>query len=128
GDLGNGVRSDEGAFNDMISRAEQVGFSSKVIGDLKEMGGRKRINDVVTLIRDFLTGKAAGPSIFATAMDYADAPKTYEKIRGNSVVSDVEGIAKGVSETGSQWKATFNDMKATMLRGLEALRTGKIRY
>lgn len=92
------------------------------------MGGRKRINDFITLGRDFLAGKAAGESALGTAFDIIDAPKTYEKVMGSTINQDMESIIKGVSAAPSKFELKVQEFRTTIQRGLNALKTGRIYY
>ncbi|WP_317047473.1 RHS repeat domain-containing protein [Pararcticibacter amylolyticus] len=126
-DLGNAVRKDEGAYNDMLARADKLDFSStKGITDLKTAGEHKLINGWVSILRDALVGNAAGESTFARAKDIVDAPKTWEDIRGRTVSEDVGNAVNGAKILYNQMNQFFENLRITILSGAKNLQTGKL--
>lgn len=81
----------------------EMGFDTKVIKDLKTTGDRKRINDYVSLVRDYMVGKAAGPSTLGTLMDIKDSPVIYERITGSRLE---QHIASGKLLPGTSVRTT----------------------
>ncbi|PRD44092.1 hypothetical protein [Sphingobacterium haloxyli] len=106
----------------MLQRGEEMGFDTKVIKDLKTTGDRKRINDYVSLVRDYMVGQAAGPSTLGTLMDIKDSPITYERITGSTIEQHGNMVMKEVSDLPSKVGQSILNIKTTINGGLNSLK------
>ena len=120
--LGNELRKDEVTYEGMLQRGSEVGFDTKVIKDLKTTGERKRINDYVTLVRDYMVGQAAGASPLGTMMDIKDSPITYERITGSTIEQHGNMVIKEVSDFPSKVRQSLLNLKIDINGGLNSLK------
>ncbi|WP_197413354.1 RHS repeat domain-containing protein, partial [Pedobacter sp. Leaf176] len=126
GELGNAIRQDKGAYNLMVSRAKEEGFSSKPIEDLKTTGQNKVINGFISIGRDWLAGKAAGESTFSSAKDWVEAPKTYGDLM-QSVSKELKSIGNSILNIPKDAKGTYETMMYELKRGLNSYQNGDYR-
>jgi len=119
GDLGNAIRKDGDAFDDMVGRAGDVGFSSKEVKDLKTAGERNVINGWINIARDELTGKYLPESSFSKAKDILDIPGTVKDVTGSTPGQIVNSGAKMMNDI-------FKQIKEMMLNGAKRMQNGTL--
>jgi hypothetical protein len=117
GDLGNAIRKDDDAFDDMIVRAGEVGFSSKEVEGLNTAGKRNVINGWLSIARDELTGKYLPESTFSKAKDILGIPGTVKDVTGSTPGQILNSGAKMMNNL-------FKQIKEMMLSGAKNMQNG----
>ncbi|TKC02782.1 RHS repeat domain-containing protein, partial [Pedobacter frigoris] len=113
GDLGNAILKDGGAYKDMTSRGNEMGFGSKEIKDLKTAGERNVINGWVDIAKDELTGKYLPESAFSKALDIIGLPDQVKSITGSTL-----------GEHAKKMNDVFKQVKEMMLNGAKKMQYG----
>jgi len=124
GNFGDAVRKDKGAFNDMVNRADELGFDSNGIEDLKKGGEHKRINRVFTVLRDGLAGQATGESTFSTAKDIIEAPKTCQDLFGSTPAEHLNTAGKLFIDFQLNMDQVLKSLRENTLNGARNIQNG----
>jgi RHS repeat-associated protein len=124
GDLGNAIRKDGDAYNDMVSRGNEMGFGSKEIKDLKSAGDRNVINGWINLGKDWIVGKYAGESAFAKAKDIVDFPNAVKDLTGNTPSQIVNSTGQMFKEFQTKMNEYLKDLKEKTLSGSRNMQYG----